>query len=317
MSIFNNILGKPFGWILKGISALCGGNFALALLLFTLLINLALLPLSIKSQKANSQQIRIKPKMDAIRSKYANDKNRQNQEMSKLYQEEGISSAGGCVPMLIRMVVLMAIFYVIIAPLSNIVGVPSDLIDTANTNLTTLTESGEIDVSSRGAYYKELNILDNWEVLGSEGQQIKAMQEEHLDLTLFGQNLTNTPHFSWDIFHNFEVIWLIPILSFAAAIATSLVSMIQQKRLNPDAPNMAGMMLLMPLFSLWLAFQVPAAVGLYWIYSNVISGGLQIAVSHIYSPYKIIAGDHAKATLKRRAEEQAKIAAAADNSAGH
>ena len=80
-----------------------GNNFAAAVLLFTLFINLALLPLTLKSQKASVGQMRIKPKLDELKKKYGDDKQRYSQEMQKLYQQENISMSGGCLPTLIRM----------------------------------------------------------------------------------------------------------------------------------------------------------------------------------------------------------------------
>ena len=98
-----NILNIPLGWILKNISALFGGNFAAAVFVFTLLVNLAMIPLSIKSQKSSVQQIRLKPKLDELKKKYGDDRNKYATETQRLYQEEGVSMSGGCLPMLIRL----------------------------------------------------------------------------------------------------------------------------------------------------------------------------------------------------------------------
>lgn len=296
-AILDTIFNKPIGLILKFFSDISGGNFALAVFLFTLIVNLALIPLSIKSQRTSAQQTRIKPKLDSLKKKYGDDQARLNQETSRLYQEEKISAASGCLPLLIRMIFLMAIFYSITRPLTIILGLPSDQITAATDALKALGDVGK-------STYQELAILGNLSELGAAGAPIQAaLESSNLDFTLFGLDLTATPHFSINIFNDFQMIWLIPLASFAAAMLTTIINMQLQKKANPDAPRMTGMMLLMPLISLWIAFTVPAAVGLYWVYSNIISGFIQIIVSQIYSPYKIIANDQAKAVLARRAEE--------------
>lgn len=302
-----DFLSKPIGLILKFFSDLTGGNFALAVLLFTILVNLLLLPLSIKSQKSNAGQTRIKPKVDALRKKYGDDKTRFNTELSRLYQEEKISTAGGCLPMVIRMIFIMAIYYCVTRPLSIILRISSDVINNA---VTALANQG----ITAQANYNELTILNNLDKLGDAGAGI-VDKAQTLNFNLFGLDLTQKPEFSLNIFGDFQWIWLIPILSFVTAMLTSILSMRMQKKVNPDAPNMAAMMLTMPLISLWIAFTVPGAVGLYWIYSNLIMGGIQLIVSHIYSPYKIIANDHAKAAMKRKADEKLRIARAASHEA--
>lgn len=299
--MFDTIL-KPFGFILKFLADITGGSFALAVLIFTLLINLVMIPLSIKSQRSNAQQTRIRPKMDMLKKKYGDDKNRYNMELSKLYQEEKISTAGGCMPMLVRMIFLMIIFWSITRPLTLLLGVPAADITAATEALGALGDT----VKSN---YTELAILGNLDSLGAAAAPItQALQDSGISFSFFGLNLLDVPHFSMNIFGDFQMIWLIPLGSFAAAMLTSIVNMKLQKKVNPDAPRMTGLMLTMPLISLWIAFSVPGAVGLYWIYSNLISGGIQIVISQIYSPYKIIANDHAKAAIARREEEKKRMA---------
>lgn len=301
MQIFDTILGKPIGYVLKFFSDLTGGNFAIAVLLFTILVNICLLPLSIKSQKSNAGQTRIKPKLDAIKKKYADDKTKLNAEMSRLYQEEKISTAGGCLPMIIRMIFMMSIYYTVTKPLSVILDISSDLIAQGTDILNGL------GIVASNANYNELVILNNLDAISASCPEI-AEKASGLSFSFFGLDLTQIPHFSLNIFNDFQLIWLIPILSFATAMLTSVISMKMQKKINPDAPNMGAIMLTMPLISLWIAFTVPGAVGLYWIYSNLVSGGIQIIVSHIYSPYKIIANETAKAVIKRKEEEKVRIA---------
>ena len=102
-----------------------------------------------------------------------------------------------------------------------------------------------------------------------------------------------TDVFSFAIIHRD----LIPILAFAAQMLTSVVSMKMQKKLNPEAPSMAGMMLTMPLLSLFIGFSLPGAVGFYWICSSLIGSGIQTAVQIFYGPHKMLAKERAKSII--------------------
>ena len=128
-----------------------------------------------------------------------------------------------------------------------------------------------------------------------------------LDINFSGIDLTKTPKFNWDIINNFDITWLIPILALATAMLSSLISLAIQKKANPDAPNMAGMMLTMPLISLFIAFKVPCAVGFYWACSSLIAGILQAVVQSKYGPEKIIAKERAKELSKAYSDELARL----------
>ena len=88
---------------------------------------------------------------------------------------------------------------------------------------------------------------------------------------------------------------------------SSLISMQMQKSINPDAPNMKGMMLSMPLVSLIIAFSAPCGLGYYWACSSIISGGLQAGVQYFYGPYRMIAKERAKNFVKTSQLEQKTI----------
>lgn len=289
------IINRPMGWIMQQLSNLTGGNFALAVLLFTVLINLIFIPLSIKTQKSNAKQARVRPKMDMLKKKYGDDKMKYNEAVQKLYQQEKVSMTGGCLPMLIRLPFMMGIYYAVTNPLSNMLALSSDVITKAKELVATLIDK---------ANPTELDVLSNWNSISGQVPEIAAAGK--LNFNLFGLDLTQTPKFSLN-FGEFQLIWLIPVLSFATAMLTSIISMKMQKKNNPDAPNMAGMMLTMPLISLFIAFTVPGAVGFYWACSNLASGAVSTVMSYIYSPNKIIAAEQAKMAMKRKEHERARM----------
>lgn len=277
-------ISKPMGAVLNWLTQLFGGNFALAVFIFTVIVNLAMLPLTIKSQKTTAKQAMIQPKLKKLKDKYGDDKMKYNQAMQELYQKENVSMSGGCLPMLIRLVFMMGVYWAVMKPLQYLCGVPSATVTAA------LGKSGrEIDLIAK--------------VAAGEVKTIPASVLDKVDFKFLGIDLTQTPHFTLN-FSKIDILWLIPLLAFLAAMLTSVISLIIQKKTNPDAPNMMAMMLTTPLISLIFAFTLPGAVGFYWACSSLISGLTQAFAQWVYSPSKIIAKQQAVSIIKRDKKEK-------------
>ena len=280
-----NIINIPLSYILNFFADLLGNSFAASVFVFTIFINLAMIPLTIKSQKASVGQMRIKPKLDELKKKYGDDKQRYSQEMQKLYQEENISMGGGCLPTLIRLPIMFSIYYLITQPLTYLMKIPAATIDKISETL----KLGD-------GYYRELTIIEKVTADNSVSAEV-ASKLDSINFNLFGfesLDLTKTPKFHINIIENFEWIWLIPIAAFAAQMLTSIISIRIQKKVNPDAPTMSGMLLFMPIISLIIGFSVPAGVGFYWACSSLIGGLLQSAIQYYYGPQKMLAKERAK-----------------------
>ncbi len=289
MQAIFNIINKPLGWLLETLAGFFGGNFAVGVFLFTLLINIILIPLSIKGQKSSVQQTRIKPKLDELKKRYGDDKQKYSQAMQDLYREENISAGGGCLPMILRLVLMMSIYYLIMQPLTYLMHIDSAVISEAAEALGV--------ASSR---VSELQIIGAVESGAIDFPQI-AEKLGTVDFTFLGMNLTETPVFSFDIFHDAQRIWLMPLIAFAAQMLTSVLSMQSQKKINPNAPNMTGMMLTMPLFTLFIGFSLPGGVAFYWACSSLIGGLIQLGIQNFYGPHKMISRERSN-DLKKQCE---------------
>lgn len=291
MQTLFNIINVPLGWILRFIASCFNGNFAISVFVFTLLINLAFIPLTVKSQKSAVQQTRIKPKLDELKKKYGDDKQKYNTAMQQLYQEENISMSGGCLPMIFRLVVMLSIYWLIMSPITYLMGVDKGVIETATT---ALQDTGVKIVQGRS----ELQIIGA--VLSGKISSPQILEaSKSISFNLFGINLTETPHFSFNIFGDFQKIWIMPILAFASQILSSLLSMRMQKKTNPDAPSMAGMMLTMPLVSLFIGFSLPGGVTFYWACSSLLGGLIQVAIQKYYGPHKLLSKERSKELTKQ------------------
>ena len=333
-----DIINIPFSYILRFIADMSGGNFAVAVFVFTLLINLAFIPLTIKSQKSAVQQMRIKPKLDALREKCGDDKQKYSMEMQELYQKQVVSMGGGCLPMLLRLVVMMSIYWLIMSPVTYLSGVEKAKVNNVNT---VITESfNELKKSDKDKYDDITKKLD-WSAKNVNNQlgiikivrdnekveilkdsltdkqygkieddlqyMIKKDKEAGIKFSLFGIDLTATPKFSIDIFNAFNRTWIMPLLAFVAQMLTSVMSSIMQKKQNPDAPSMMGMMLMMPLMSLFIGFGFPCGVTFYWACSSLIGGVIQILVQQFYGPHKLLSKERAKQLAKQCDFESAQI----------
>lgn len=295
MTALFDIINKPLSIVFKFLCDIFGGNFAAAVVIFTLLANIILLPLSIKSQKSTVQQTRIKPKLDELRKKYGDDKQKMAQVQQKLYQDEGVSMSGGCLPLIFRFVFMISIYNLINRPLTYLMSVSSNTISAAEKVL-------KLKTNQTG---NELEIIRNV-IEGKYNSNALSKAISKIDFNLFGIDLTKTPKFSFD-FSNFELIWLIPIGAFLAQILTSAISMAIQKKNNPEAPSMAFMMLTMPLITLFIGFKLPGGVGFYWICSSLIGGLIQSAIQILYGPNKMLANERAKELSKQLDFEKKQI----------
>ena len=289
MNAIFDIINVPLGYVLRFIASIFSNNFAASVFVFTLLINIAFIPLTIKSQKSAVGQLRVKPKLDELKKKYGNDKQKYSQAMSQLYQEENISMSGGCLPMIIRLVIMLSIYNLIMSPLTYLANVDSSIIKEATE---ALTNSG-VKIT-RG----ELDIFSNISKLKDAFPEI-ARACESIDFNFFGIDLTQKPTFSLDIFNNADEKWIMPILAFVSQMISSVFSMKLQKKTNPDAPNMSGMMLTMPLISLFIGFSLAGGVTFYWACSSLIGGFIQIGVQQFYGPHKVLAKERTNELAKQ------------------
>lgn len=299
MQALFNIINIPFAYVLQFISDIFGGNFAVAVFVFTLLINLAFIPITIKSQKSAVQQLRIKPKLDALKEKYGDDKQKYSMAMQELYQKEGVSMSGGCLPMILRLVVMMSIYWMIMQPLTYLLDIDAETMKAA---VAALKDLGENVVEGRS----ELQILG---AVNSGKINFPEIAEAAKDMSFsfFGIDLTATPKFNIDIFSHFNRTWIMPLLAFGAQMLSSVMSSAMQKKQNPDAPSMMGMMLTMPLISLFIGFGFPCGVTFYWACSSLIGGVIQILVQQFYGPHKLLSKERTKQLSKQCDFEETQI----------
>lgn len=331
-----NFINQMLSYVLRFFADMMGGSFAGAVFLFTLLINVVMIPLSIKSQKSSVDQLRIKPKLDDLKKRYGDDRQKLAEAQQKLYQEEKVSMSGGCLPMIIRLALMMCIYSLILSPLTYMSQADSSKITNVtkafSSSLADLKEENKSEydriveetswnekntrnelsliriIEEKPEVFKEVMDEKEYKKIEDDLSDLtKNVKESEVDYSFIGINLTETPKFNINIFESFRTIWLIPIFAFLAQILTSIISMMINKRNNPDAPSMAGMMLTMPLISLFLGFTFPGGVGFYWICSSLIGGLIQSGVQLLYGPNKLLAKNRSKELKERYSFEKKQL----------
>jgi len=255
--IFDTLIVNPFAFILRTIYDLVG-SYGLAIIIFTIISKLIILPLTIKGKKGMAKTQKLQPKLKELEAKYKNDKQKYQEEVAKLYQQEGASPMSGCLPTLITLPIMMGLYWPISQPLKHLMKLSEEEIALVASRLgfdANMSTMQQIPIAQK--------IYENFDAVKDISPNIIPMNMEFL-----GINLGATPSFT-----TFNVLFLIPIISGVTALLVSRVSMMMQERLTgaPSANQNSAMMWMSPLLSVWIGFSLPAGLGVYWIMSNVIA----------------------------------------------
>lgn len=293
MGIISRIIGYPLGWVMWLFYHICN-NYALAIVLFTIVTKLIMIPTQIKTQKSTVVMQSLQPKLDKLKKQYGKNQEKYNEEVMKLYAEEDCNPMGSCLPMLIQFPILYGIFDVVYRPITHILRIKSDIIDAAKEILAnTPIAEGNSYFSVRPEIYIT-QAIKNPEYVGLfSDPKFDELKAKVLDFnnTLFGVDLDLTPTFHPEVWNSAAIILLlIPLMSGVFQMASSIYSQIRQKKMNPSAmqgPQAGSMLLLtfgMPIFAVWIAYKYPAAIGFYWAASAFFSFISMIIINKIYTP---------------------------------
>ena len=257
MGIFK-LIAIPLGWLLKIIYDVVS-NYGLSLLLFTLVTKIILFPLAWKQKKSSIRMAAVQPLMNEINKKYANNPQKRQEEIMRMQQENGISAASGCLPMLIQLPILFGLINVIYQPLTHLAKLSAETIESA-------TEIVKNLGIALGNYSPESTILttvrSNPDAFAGvlSADQIAYIQD--INMSFLGLDLTQMPSLKEP-----SLLWIIPILSVISMLASQIIMM----RLNGQ--KMEGAMRWMPIYTTlmfgYFSFVMPAGVTVYWIFSSV------------------------------------------------
>ncbi len=299
---FGVIIVRPMGLILNALFSIVQ-NYGVALILFTILIKLVLLPFMYKQKKSMKKMNLVTAESQAIQRRYAKNKEKANEEITKLYEREGVNPMSSCLLSFITLPIMMALYYAVRQPMTYMMGLSGDTISKIAEALGTTYESSQLNAQITIAQLAN----DNWDKVS----QFAADGLTRIDFNFFGIDLSSVPSFT-----TLNVLWLIPVLSGVTALVSSLIMQKMQKQANPQTNSnpqmnstMTSMLIIMPLMQIWIAFSLPASMGVYWITNNLFSMIQEFALTKYIIHFDKAEDDELTKERKRReAAHQARLA---------
>ena len=265
---FANIFGYVLNFIYNIIN-----NYGLAIILFTVLVKIALLPISIKQQRTMKKSAKLQEQIKSIQFKYKNDPQKMNQEMTDLYKAENLSPLSGCLSSILQIILLLSIFYMVRQPLTYMKKVPAENI---NTYITQMKEEGK----TTNNVYPEIDVIRE---KGKDNEEVK------INMDFLGLDLSQVPNQNMTDYK----VWVIPVLYIISSfISIRLTTSMQQNNkkkketviditedkdkkeetneVDMTAQTNKTMSWLMPIMAISIAFVAPLGLALYWLINNIL-----------------------------------------------
>ena len=271
-----NFFANVFGYALNSIYGLVN-NYGLALIIFTVVLKLFMLPISIYQQKTMKKSAKIQKKSKIIQDKYKGDQARMNQELMDLYKRENMSPFSGCLSSIVQIVLVLSMFYLVSRPLTYMKHVDSELIK---------SYSQEIQ-EERNQRYTEIAII-----------RTKSAEDDrvYINMDFLGLNLSSVPSQNYNDWKVFIIPVLYVITSFVSTRVTANLNKANKeekedkketkelKKKDDDDFDMAeemnrNMAIMMPLMTVSIALIAPLGLALYWLVNNLLMLGERFALN--------------------------------------
>ena len=273
-----------FGYLLQFLYQLVN-NYGVAIILFTVIIKLILLPLSIKQQRTLKKSTELQEKMKVIQFKYKSDPEKMNQEMMNLYKTENMSPFSGCLTAIVQILLLLSVFYLVRSPLTFMEKIPQDNI---NHYVEQLQESGK----SVSQVYPEIDIIREHEWLKENNPEDSNVDKLNIQMNFLGLDLSKIPQQNMADY----TVYIIPVLYILSSFISIRMTTAMQAKKNKqqkevkidgttgkelvpqeennemDAVMQTNKMMswMMPIMSISIAFIAPLGLALYWLISNIL-----------------------------------------------
>lgn len=254
-----NFIANIFGYLLNFLYNILN-NYGLAIIIFSILVKLLLLPLTIKQQKTMEKTSKMQDEIKVLQFRYKNDQEKLNKEMMALYQRENMSPFSGCLSSIAQIVLILAVFYLVRSPLTYMKKVDPNIISEYTNKLETQTNYPEVEIIKEFSNEKE------------------AL---YINMDFFGLDLSNVPSINLKDYKNLIIPFLYVISS---VISTKLTINTQNnnkktQEKNPDEEeSMEDMMqgttktmsYMMPFMAFSISLVAPLGLALYWLMSNIL-----------------------------------------------
>ncbi|MFR6022587.1 MAG: YidC/Oxa1 family membrane protein insertase [Clostridia bacterium] len=278
-----------FGYLLDIINQFVN-NYGLAIILFTAIIKLIMLPLSIKQQRSMKKNVELQEKLKVIQFKYKNDPEKLNKETMDLYKQEKMSPFSGCFSAIIQFILLISIFYMVRFPLTYMEKVDKTQIDTYTQQI----KDAGMDVSQA---YSEIDIIREIDFLRENNPEDETLKNININMKFLGLDLSKIPQQNladWTVY-------IIPILYILSTfvsmrLTTSMQNANKDKKELTDGENketernemedaMAQsnkmMSWMMPIMSVSISLVAPLGLALYWLVNNILMIGERLVLNKV------------------------------------
>ena len=267
-----DFFANTFGYVLNLLYNLLN-NYGLAIILFTILIKIILLPISIKQQRTMKKSAKLQEQMKSIQFKYKNDPEKMNQEIMSLYKSENMSPMSGCLSSIIQLILLLSIFYLVKSPLTYMRKIPTE-------NLNNYVKQMQDEGKNVNNVYPEIDIIRE---KGPENEEVR------LNMEFLGLDLSEISQQSMSDYRVYIIPGLYIISTFISMrLTTSMQAKAKKKKdvieLDADGKPKADdsnevdvamqtnkmMSWMMPIMSISIAFIAPLGLALYWLINNIL-----------------------------------------------
>jgi len=267
-----------FGYVLNFIYGLVN-NYGLAIIIFTVLLRLILLPMNLKQQKTMKKTVKIQGKMKEIQDKYSNDPVRLNEEVRNLYAEEHMNPFSGCLSSILQIIIVISMFFLVSNPLTYMKHISSDKIKD-------YTKIVKEENNGQNVNYIEIAIVKS---LG------KKEKDVNLNMDFLGLDLSDVPSKNYDDLK----VFIIPVMYVTTSILSMKLnsSMMEDKKKKEEknkaieakkeeeklikvnkneeeeeamASMTKSMRYVMPVMTVSIALIAPLGLALYWFISNLL-----------------------------------------------
>ena len=279
-----------FGYLLQFVYHLVN-NYGLAIILFTVIIKILLLPLSIKQQRSMKKSAELNEKMKVLQFKYKNDPEKLNQEMMNLYKSENMSPFSGCLTAIIQLLLLLSIFYLVRSPLTYMEKIPTESI---NNYVQQLKDDGK----TISQVYPEIDLIREYQTIKEKNPEDANVEKINIQMNFLGLDLSKIPQQNMTDY----TVYIIPVLYILSSFISIRMTTAMQEKQNKankekkeqkevqidgttgkelvpqeeenemDAVMQTNKMMswMMPIMSISIAFVAPLGLDLYWLVSNIL-----------------------------------------------
>ncbi len=288
-------ISELFGYILNWLYGLVS-NYGIAIIIFSILLRVILIPITIKQQKSMKKSAKLQEKMAEIQKKYKNNPEKLNQETIELYKSEKMSPFSGCLTSIIQLVIILSVFWLVSQPLTYMKRIDPQMIETYT------NEMKESEFNPNNSYV-QISVLDYAETKYQEieeqlkqedvenREELEAKRDDYnqlrLNMEFLGIDLSKVPTQSLNDWRVYIIPGLYVITSFISIRLTTMTQNKKKKKKEdiviengevkeePDPMEQMqamnkSMTYMMPVMSVMIAVIAPLGLALYWLMSNIL-----------------------------------------------